>query len=186
MNTAARLTALATLASIAAATPVAAQMMHDHAGHAMPEAAALPKLPGDDTFGAIAEIVAMLRADPATDWTQVSIEALRQHLLDMDAVAKAPPPDSVEVEGGIEITIAGQDAGSAAARRMVPAHAPVLAEATGWTSQVEPAGDGLLWRVTGADAAAAAQIRALGFFGLLATGAHHQAHHLAMARGAGH
>ena len=29
------------------------------------------------------------------------------------------------------------------------------------------------------------QIRALGFFGLLATGAHHQAHHLAIARGGG-
>jgi hypothetical protein len=34
-----------------------------------------------------------------------------------------------------------------------------------------------------ADSATVARIRGLGFAGLLTQGAHHQAHHLAMARG---
>ncbi len=37
-------------------------------------------------FGAVQEIVEILEADPATDWSKVDIDALRQHLIDMDNV----------------------------------------------------------------------------------------------------
>ena len=168
-----------------APVPCAAQTTHDQGHHMMQESDARPELPGDDTFGAIAEIVEILRDDPSTDWSEVSIIALREHLLDMDAVVKGSRPETAEIEGGIEITIAAGGAAGAAARRMLPAHAPVLADETGWRSRVVQAGDRLAWRVTGDTPGEATQIRALGFFGLLATGAHHQAHHLAIARGGG-
>src|ERR1700756_4787445 len=45
-----------------------------------------PTMSGQDAFGAIAEIVRVLDADPATDWTKVDLERLRQHLIDMNEV----------------------------------------------------------------------------------------------------
>jgi hypothetical protein len=44
----------------------------------------VPQLSGQDAFGAIQEIVGMLEADPATDGSKVDIDALRDHLLDMN------------------------------------------------------------------------------------------------------
>ena len=45
-----------------------------------------PTMPGQDAFGAIQEIVRILEADPKTDWSKVNLEALRQHLIDMNEV----------------------------------------------------------------------------------------------------
>jgi hypothetical protein len=59
-------------------------MMHHMMQHGPGQAAALPTQPGQSAFAAIQEIVAMLEADPKTDWSRVNIEALRQHLIDMD------------------------------------------------------------------------------------------------------
>ncbi len=41
---------------------------------------------GQSAFAALQEVVSYLMADPATDWSRVDIEALRQHLIDMDNV----------------------------------------------------------------------------------------------------
>lgn len=35
-------------------------------------------------FAALAEIVAILESDPHTDWSSVSIDTLRTHLVDME------------------------------------------------------------------------------------------------------
>lgn len=45
-----------------------------------------PRQGGQAAFAAIAEIVAGLVADPATDWNHVDIEALRQLVSDLDNV----------------------------------------------------------------------------------------------------
>ena len=45
-----------------------------------------PRETGQSQFAAIAEIVTLLRVDPDTDWAQVDIKALRDHLIDMDNV----------------------------------------------------------------------------------------------------
>jgi hypothetical protein len=63
----------------------------DHAAHqalmkACAAPARLPTLSGQAAFGAISEIVGILKEDPRTDWSKVNIEALRQHLIDMDEV----------------------------------------------------------------------------------------------------
>src|SRR5512138_3204260 len=61
----------------------------DHGAHmAMMQKcqSALPTQPGQAAFGAISEIVRLLEADSTTDWSRVNIEALRQHLIDMDDV----------------------------------------------------------------------------------------------------
>ena len=41
---------------------------------------------GQGAFAAIQEVVEILAADPKTDWSKVNIDALRQHLVDMDNV----------------------------------------------------------------------------------------------------
>ncbi|MCF7805330.1 MAG: hypothetical protein K9N46_09185 [Candidatus Marinimicrobia bacterium] len=40
-------------------------------------------MPGNAVFGTIQEVIRELEADPNTDWSQVDLEALRQHLIDM-------------------------------------------------------------------------------------------------------
>ena len=161
---------------IAALPTGAFAQSHDHA-------AAAPTEAGQGGFAALAEVVEILAKDPLTDWSRVDIDGLRLHLQDMDALVTEVEVSRAEVPEGLVLTIARTSPGTEAAWRMVPAHAPVLAAETGWTSTAEVTEDVLTWTVT--DPAGADQIRALGFFGLMATGNHHAAHHLALARGGG-
>ena len=141
----------------------------------------MPTEPGQGAFAAIAEIVAMLRANPDTDWSKVNITALRNHLVDMDMLVTRARVTSSPIDGGLDMHISLAGRGGAAAGRMVPMHAPMLARETGWKSELKK-DDGMMdWRVT--SPADALQIRALGFYGLMAQGAHHQPHHLALATG---
>lgn len=157
----------------------------DHAGHAMPGpgATSLPTEPGDGAFAAIAEIVAILSADPATDWSRVDIDGLREHLVDMNQLVTGASVRAEPLPDGLRMRIGTAGRPGEAASRMVPAHGPVLAAETGWRSEVARDGDTVVWTVTGDDDGAVARIRALGFFGLMATGDHHRLHHLALAKG---
>lgn len=178
-----------TLATFAAvlATPLTAQHADHsgHAGHVMAEPGTSGVLsePGDGSFAAITEIVAMLSAVPGTDWTRVNIDGLREHLVDMNQLVVGASVRSELLPNGLEMRIDTAGRAGDAASRMVPAHAPFLAAETGWASEVTSEGDEIVWTVTAADAGAFARIQALGFFGLMATGDHHRMHHMAMARG---
>ena len=170
-----------------AATPLPAQHAN-HAGHAAhvmaePVPSALPTEPGDGSFAAIIEIVAMLSAAPDTDWTRVNIDGLREHLVDMNQLFIGASVRSEILPNGLRMRIGTSGRAGKAASRMVPAHAPFLAHETGWDAQVDLNGEELVWTVTGADTGAVERIQALGFFGLMATGDHHRMHHIAMARG---
>ena len=170
--------------AVVAATPLAAQHAN-HAGHVMsqPEASELPSEPGDGTFAALIEIVAMLSADPDTDWTRVDIDGLREHLVDMNQLVIGASVRSEPLPDGIRMRIGTTGRAGEAASRMVPAHAPFVATETGWQSEVAREDDEIVWTVTAADTGPVARIQALGFFGLMATGDHHRMHHMAMARG---
>ena len=177
---------LATLTA-AMATPLAAQHA-DHSGHAdhimaAPGALGIPSEPGDGSFAAIIEIVAMLSADPDTDWTRVDIDGLREHLVDMNQLIIGASVRSEPLPDGLRMLIDTTGRPGEAASRMVPAHAPFLAAETGWQSEVASDGAEIVWTVTAADAGDVARIQALGFFGLMATGDHHRMHHIAMAKG---
>lgn len=146
-----------------------------------------PTMPGQDAFGTIQEIVAILDADPHTDWTKVDIEALRRHLIDMNEVTLNAASAATPIDGGARFAVTGAGRTLDAIRRMVPAHAQAMAQAMnstdGWTIATEALPDGVLLTVTSADARQAARIRGLGFIGIMVQGSHHQQHHLAMARG---
>ena len=173
-------TLAALLATSLTTTAAPAQTTHDHAAM-MAQERDSPTEPGQGAFAAIAEIVAMLTADPETDWAQVDIDALRRHLIDMDnLVTFAEVIQENRPDGAVfRVNLTGP--GGEAARRMVPAHAPVLAAETGWSSETVADGGMIVWTVTAPDDADA--IRALGFFGLMAVGNHHPDHHLGVATG---
>jgi hypothetical protein len=162
------------------------QMM-EHQHHMMQGQSGVPTptMPGQDAFGAIQEIVRMLEADSNTDWSKVNLEALRQHLIDMNEVTLKSEAVAKPVEGGIEVTVTGTGRTVGAIQRMVPAHAHEIEQSHlhGWSAKTESLPDGVVLTVTSSDAQQVQHIRGLGFIGVMASGSHHQAHHLAMAKG---
>jgi hypothetical protein len=162
----------------------AQQMPHGHSmGHT---ARGVATLPGQDAFGAIQEIVRILEADPATDWTKVDLERLRQHLIDMNEVTLRASVKAESVSGGLRMDITGAGRTEQAIRGMVGPHTHELNQMKEWSAKAETIPGGLRLTVVAKDATDAktiARIRGLGFIGLLVQGAHHQPHHLAMAKG---
>jgi len=141
-----------------------------------------PVLPGQQAFGTIQEIVRMLEADPATDWSKVNISALREHLIDMDEVTMRAAATERSLDEGVEIIVTGEGRTREAIKRMVPAHVHELT-GLGWNARTEELPNGVRMTVTGSDARQATKLRALGFLGLMVQGSHHQQHHLMMAKG---
>lgn len=146
-------------------------------------AAGAPLEAGQSAFAALQEIIAVLEADPATDWSRVDISGLRDHLVDMDRLVLHTTVDQQPIPGGLVMTVSGDTSAQDAARRMVAAHAPTLDAIAGWRAEATATENGIRLTVTAEAAAATLRIRGLGFFGLMASGAHHQPHHLALARG---
>ena len=145
-----------------------------------------PTLAGQDAFAAISEVVRLLENDPRTDWNTVNIEALRQHLIDMNDVVLRSGVRETKVPGGVQLDITGTGRTSLAIRRMLSAHTQILDAKPEWDATVKNIPGGVRWLVLASepgDLPEVTRIRGLGFVGLLATGAHHTEHHLALARG---
>jgi hypothetical protein len=153
--------------------------MDGHAG--MP--ATTPTMPGQDAFGAIQEIVHILEADPKTDWSKVDLEALRQHLIDMNEITLKADETAKQIDDGLGIAVTGSGRTLVAIQRMVPAWAETMNGYKRWATKVAALPNGVELTVTAGDRKEVQHIRGLGFIGLLASGAHHQPHHLAMATG---
>lgn len=188
---------LVAVAILVHATSVAAQQHVHRPGmthEAQPSTDSVSRGPqqgGQSAFAAIAEIVRILSADASTDWPKVNIEALRQHLIDMDDVTLRSVVEQAAVPGGARFTVRGEGRVAFAIRRMAKAHAQMVGAERGEHASVEEIPGGARVTITAAnarDTTKVARIRALGFVGLLTTGDHHGPHHIAMARGdaAGH
>jgi hypothetical protein len=140
-----------------------------------------PVMPGQEAFGTIQEIVRMLEADPKTDWSKVNISALREHLIDMDEVTMRSSATERSLDNGIEIAVTGEGRTLDGIRRMVPAHVHELSQ-LGWNAKTEDLSNGVKLTVTSTDAKEITKLKALGFMGIMVQGAHHQQHHLMMAK----
>ena len=139
--------------------------------------------PGQDAFGAIQEIVGILDADPKTDWSKVDLEALRQHLIDMNEVTLHADAAPRQIDGGVEIAVTGSGRTLVAIQRMIPAWTQMANGQSGWSAKAATLPNGELMTVTATDPKEIEHVRGLGFIGLLASGSWHQPHHLAMAKG---
>lgn len=153
-----------------------------HSGHA-PQLDAATEA-GQAAFVALSEIVAILQADPTTDWTRVDIEALRQHLIDMDRVTMASAITRTGIPDGARFTVTGETADVIASiQRMTQAHVATIDGRSDWVMTAEPTANGATMEVTGPTERETEMIRGLGFAGILTMGMHHPVHHLAIARG---
>ncbi len=161
----------------------------DHADHlvAMKQCeTALPALPGQAAFGAISEVVRLLEADPKTDWSRVNVEALRQHLIDMDEVTMHASVTQRVIPGGLEMEVTGTGRTADAIKRMAMNHSRMLDQGSEYHATARETTSGAQVTVTAkepSDTRTVARIRGLGFAGLMTEGDHHAAHHLALARG---
>lgn len=142
--------------------------------------------PGQDAFAAMAEVVRVLELDPATDWSKVDLERLRQHLIDMNEVVLRAAVVATPVSGGLTMDVTGSGRTEQAIRAMVVPHTAELDRMPAWSAKTESLDDGVRLIVIArdpSDSATVAKIRGLGFAGLLVQGGHHGPHHLAMAKG---
>jgi hypothetical protein len=172
-----KMPALALLAL--AALPLHAQMTMDHDGP-------LPKQPAQAAYASLGEIVRILKADSTTDWSKVDLEAVRQHMIDMDAVTMRAQVKQRPIPGGVTMTVTGDAIVAASIKRMVTSHAGMLDQDPQYHATVAPIANGVQFTVTARDAKnvqLVAMIRGLGFAGLLTEGDHHARHHMALARG---
>jgi hypothetical protein len=150
--------------------------MHHNAGSAMPTQA------GQGAFAAIQEVVEILEADPHTDWSKVDIDALRQHLIDMNNVTLYAAATSEPVEGGMRFIVTGTGPVRDSIRRMLAAHAHTMNGAGGWRYAARDIDNGATLTVQ-VPPQFLAKLKALGFMGVMTYGMHHQEHHLMIARG---
>ena len=159
------------------AAPSLAQHSHgNHSGSDVVET-------GQAQFASIAEIVAVLRDDPATDWERVDIQALRDHLVDLDNVTTQSMVAVEEDRTSVIFTITGDADVAHSIQNMVTAHSPMLAADTGWSVASEMVPNGAMMTITVPDDAERSQLLAIGFHGVMTIGAHHQQHHLTIAMG---
>ncbi len=162
--------------------------MHEHQGmgtgmtHGAEQPVGMPTEAGQAAFGAMQEIVRMLLADPMTNWSKVDIDALRQHLIDMDELTLHADARKEPIENGLRIVVTGSGRTLEAIQRMLPAHARDIDGLYGWSVQAKGVPDGEELTVTGNSMADEQKIRALGFMGIMVLGTH-QMHHLAIAKG---
>ena len=158
---------------------------HIMPGHMMDEQqadGAVATQPGQDAFAAIQEIVEILAADPKTDWAKVNIDALRQHLVDMNNVTLAANVKNEPIDGGMRFDVTGDGQVRDSIRRMTTAHAATMNGVDGWKFETAEIEGGASLTVH-APAKDVDKLRGLGFFGVLTLGMHHQEHHLMIARG---
>jgi len=145
----------------------------------------LPSEPGQSAFAAIQEIVELLIADPSTDWSKVNIPALRQHLVDMDNVALRAKVSATPTAQGMQFDVTGDGEVRDSIRRMVKAHAATMNGTYGLTYETSERPDGAVMTAHASTPDSLGKLKALGFIGVMTLGAHHQTHHLAIAKGMG-
>ena len=138
--------------------------------------------PGQSAVAAIAEIVAKLESNPDTNWNVVDIKGLREHLRDMNKVIIDAVTVAKEIDGGMQFTVTGGVDVKSSIRRMTLAHATFMNNVNGWEYKAKKIDGGAVVTVL-VPPQDQTKIKALGFFGMIASSSHHQLHHWKMALG---
>lgn len=152
---------------------------HQHGGMPLTEA-------GNDAFGTIQEVVMKLNSNPDTDWSKVDLEALRQHLIDMENfTVHVAVLNNEDIEKGARFTVQATSKDAyGSLKRMFDAHPAMVKQEAGWDMQVAENRDkSFTVMVTTDKPKEVAKIRGLGYIGIIAYGQHHQQHHWMMATG---
>ncbi|MFP4228348.1 MAG: hypothetical protein ACLFTE_05925 [Salinivenus sp.] len=170
--------------------PLDARAQAPHDMHAADDSSAhsrdLPlEAPGQSIFGTVQEAIRTLEADSSTDWSEVNVAALHQHLKDMQRVALDVDVEAQDpIDDGVQLRVRPEnEAARSSLERVLDAHPHMLKQEAGWTMDVQEDSGAYVLRTTTEDGADVEKIRALGYMGLLAYGQHHQRHHWHLVRG---
>ena len=138
---------------------------------------------GNEIFGTIQEVIQKLEANPNTDWSNVDLEALRQHLLDMKAFTEEVTVlEKTPITKGVKVTIhPNSERAKEALPKLFGMHPRMLKQEKGWDMSAQQDGENWVITCTTEKEADVNKIRALGYIGLLAEGSHHQLHHWMVA-----
>lgn len=164
----------------------AAQTHQDHNMHSnmdVSQSSSLLTEPGQGAFAAISEIVKVLTADEDTDWSKVNLTKLRNHLIDMDILVRNATATQTILENGVSTKVTGDAEVLATAKRMIPAHGNELRSDKSWVVDFTVNDNDVILTVTSEDPKVAQRIKALGFYGLMASQDHHRKHHYIIATG---
>ena len=142
-----------------------------------------PTEAGQSAFAAIHEIVEMLEADPKTDWSKVNVDALRQHLIDMDNMTLYAKITYEPIANGEHIHVSGKGEVRHSIQRMVMMHAAMAGDTVNWHMEAARAPDGADINVVAISPPGLKKMKALGLMGMMAEGVHHSRHHMMLARG---
>lgn len=157
----------------------------DHSAAVRPaDVPGAPMEAGQSAYAALGEAVRIMVADRQTDWAHADVDALRNHLVDMDNVTLRAAVATTPLANGATFHVSGDGAVVGAIQRMTRSHFAETDFGKGWKMTVQPTAAGADVTVVSPNRADATEINGLGFFGILTMGAHHQPHHLMMARGA--
>ncbi len=142
-----------------------------------------PRSSGKSTFGTLSQVAKMIERKKIA-WVQVDMDALWEHLKDMDALMTHTNVAKQDLPNGLLMFVTGGENAARAMREMIPAHAAFLLTARPkWTISVEEIESGYSIQVVSDDAAEVVRIKALGFSGFMVQGNHHASHHLNIASG---
>ena len=101
------------------------------------------RAPGQAVFGTVQEAIRALEADSTTDWSEVDVDRLHRHLLDMHHVAMhVDTEQKTPIENGVRTQVRPtQGKARAALSRVLDAHPAMLKQEIGWTMAVEEQSD---------------------------------------------
>lgn len=132
---------------------VIANNNNDHSAHHSHQTnvTTFPSEQGQSAFAAIAEIVTILENDPNTNWSKVNINALREHLVDMNALTLNASVSIEKSTTSIIFDAAGTGTTLRALQNMVPAHARELDKMDDWTAVGEKTDKGAILKCRSSD-----------------------------------
>ncbi len=174
---------LASTFAVVAASTVAVAVMN-HANHATQVGKVVLKEAGTDPFATIQEVISTLEANPNTNWEKINIEALRQHLVEMEDMTLNVNVSQHPIDKGFKAVVTPTTKrAKKSLTAVLSAHPAQMRAETNWQMQVENNNGIFTLAVTSDNPKEVAKIRGLGYIGIMAYGLHHQQHHWAMASG---
>ena len=142
-----------------------------------------PKEPGQSAFGALSEIAVIIEQEKV-DWGLVDMDALWEHLKDMNSLMVNVKVEKEELLNGLLMNVTSNADSVRAIDNMIPAHSTFLmAVRPKWNISFGKIKDGYFIRVLSDEDNEIAKIKALGFSGFMVQDNHHAAHHLTIASG---
>ena len=143
-----------------------------------------PASAGPFVFAELSRVIDILERDHDTNWDQVDLDALRDHLIDMELVF-SQALSATEIEGTtVKFSVTSVDPKVfRAAKDMATAHGGFLPSSSGYVWKTQATEDSVVIEISAATSDLATKAAALGFFGMLTLDDHHSFHHEMMARG---